>query len=248
MTIIESIKDQWRQVKEKPRKERWAYFWDYYKWHTIILLLVIAALVQGIISMTTRKDVVFTGYVLNCSVADSDDDFWQGFYEVAGINSKKEEIAVYNDLYLRKGQEMKNAEVFARIMSGISMQEADFIVGQPEQFRPFAYHTSKILIDLREFLDEETLKKYADRLYYIDGAVLQQLSKPVGQEVGPIIYPDPTNPKVMEDPIPVGIDVTDRTAFRESYYCEPEAVVYIGIINNTARPELTRQFIDYLFS
>lgn len=253
MTIVESIKDQWRQVKEKPRKERWEYLWDYYKWHAIIFLLVIAILTQCVISMVNHKDAVFTGYILNCSVAGKDEDFLNGFYEYAGINADKEEAAIYTDLTLYDGQSKKNAETFHRIMAGVAIQDADFVVGQPDAFRPCAYHTSKIMVDLREFLDAETLEKLSDRLYYIDGAVLDQLIKPVGESVGPVIYPNPRKPEIMDDPIPVGIDISDRAALRDSYYYTTEdtvddTVVYIGIIANTARPELARQFIDYLFS
>lgn len=252
MTILESIKDQWRQVKEKPKKERWEYIWDYYKWHIVIVLLAIAILTQCTISIINHKDAVFTGFILNCSVAGKDEDFVQGFYEYAGIDAKKEEAAIYTDLYLRENQPKKNAETFHRIMGGVAIQDADFIVGQPETFRPCAYHTTKILADLREFLDAETLEKYADRLYYIDGAVLEQLIKPVGETIGPVIYPDPKKPEIMDDPIPVGIDIGDRAAIRDSYYYFPDTTadttLYIGVFVNTARPELTRQFIDYIFS
>ena len=253
MTIVESIKDQWQQMQEKPKKERWAYIWDYYKWHIVIFLLVIVLLVQGVIALVNHKDAVFTGFVLNCSVSGKSDDFIQGFYEYAGINTDKEEAAIYTDMYLRDGQSKKNAEVFHRIMAGVAIQDADFIVGQPDTFQPCAYHTSKIMVDLREFLDAETLEKYADRLYYIDGAVLEQLDKPVGEAVGQVIYPNPRKPEIMDDPIPVGIDISDRAAIRDAYYFTTEdtvddTVVYIGIIANTARPELTRQFLDYIFS
>ena len=232
---------------QKPKKERWEYFWDYYKWHVIIFLLVIAISVQGIINLINHKDAIFTGYVLNCSTADSDEDFLQGFYDFAGIDSSKEEAAFYTDMYIREGQSQTNAEVFNRIMAGVAIGDGDVIIGKPEPFRPCAYHTSRILVDLREFLDQETLEKLSDRLYYIDGAVLQQLSKPVGEEIGQVFYPDPRKPEIMDDPIPVGIDVSDRVALRESYYYESDAVVYLGFMGNSTRKDLALQFLNYLF-
>ena len=87
MTIAEYTKSQIKKVMEQPKEERLAYFWDYFKWHAIIFVLVIALLVQGILSIVNRKETVFTGFLLNCSVIDQDQTFLQGFYEYAGINS-----------------------------------------------------------------------------------------------------------------------------------------------------------------
>lgn len=250
MTISESIKSQYQKIMERPKEERLAYFWDYYKWHAIIFLLVIAALIQCTIGIINRKTTVFTGYILNCTATTKDEDFLQGFYDYAGIDSANEEAAIYTDMYLHPGKNQKNAEVFQRIMAGISIHDADFIVGQPEAFQMCAYNTGKIFADLRNFLDTETLEQFSDRLYYIDGAILQRLNAPVGEAVDPdaIIYPNPNKPEAMEDPIPVGISVGDREALRASYYHSPDTVLYMGVIVNTQKPELTKQFISYLFS
>ena len=103
-------------------------------------------------------------------------------------------------------------------------------------------------MDLRKFLDAETLETFADRLYYVDGAVIEKLSVPAGElQDTSIPIPDPTKPEAMEDPIPVGIDVSDRTDFQTAYYF-PDTVLYLGVITNTPRQELTAQFIQYLFS
>ena len=51
MTIFEHIKKQHREMKDKSKKERWSYFLDYYKWHALAVLLAIAILVQGIVSI-----------------------------------------------------------------------------------------------------------------------------------------------------------------------------------------------------
>ena len=250
MTIIESIKSQHKKIMDRPNEERWEYFWDYYKWHAIILVLLIVILIYSIVSIANHKDTVFTGYLMNCSVTADDEAFLQGFYDYAGIDSENEEAAIYTDMFLRKGQTSKNTEVFQRIMAGIAINDADFIAGPPEPFQMCAYNTARIFADLRDFLDAETLEKFSDRLYYIDGAVVQQLSAPVGEAVDPdaVIYPNPHKPENMQDPIPVAIDVSDRVNLRDSYYYSPDTTLYLGVISNTARSELVRQFIDYVFS
>lgn len=247
MTIFEHIKKQHENIKSKPKEERWSYFWDYYKWHTLAVILAIAILIQGVVSIVNKKEIVFSGILLNCMLNIDDDAFLEGFYHHAGIDGKKQEAAFYTDILLTDKNTKTDVTSFQRIMAGIATKETDFIVGQKENFQLCAYNTSRMLKDLRTFLDADTLTQFADRLYYIDGAVLEKLSAPVGELQDPNIkIPDPTKPEAMEDPIPVGIDVSDRKDFQSAYYF-PDTTLYLGVITNTTRPELTKDFISYLF-
>lgn len=250
MKLFESLKASRNKIMEQPKGERFSYFWDYYKWPAIIAVVLVITLIQTTITIVNRKETVFTGYILNSTATTKDEEFLQGFFDYASLDSSKAEAAIYSDLYLHPGKSQKNAEVFQRIMAGIAINDADFVVGLEEPFRMCAYNTSRIFVDLRKFLDAETLEKFSHRLYYIDGALLEKLSAPVGETVNTagIIYPNPTKPELMEDPIPVGLAVGDREALRASYYYHPDTVLYLGVITNTQRPELTRQFIDYIFS
>ena len=250
MKLFEKLKDSWKTIMEQPKGERFSYFWDYYKWPAIIALVLVIAMIQTGISIANRKETVFTGYILNSTATAKDTEFLQGFFDYAGLDNNTQEAAIYSDMYLHQGQSQKNAETFQRIMAGITINDADFIVGQADPFRMCAYNTSRIFVDLRLFLDVETLEKYADRLYYIDGAIVEKLSVPVGESVNTagIIYPNPSKPENMEDPIPVAISVGDREALRSCYYHSPDTVLYLGVIVNTQRPELVKQFIDYIFS
>lgn len=248
MTIFEHIKKQHQNIKERPKEERWQYFLDYYKWHAVALLLAIALLIQGVVSIVNRKEIVFSGILLNCVISIDDDDFLQGFYDYADINGKKQQAAFYTDIILTDKNTKNDINSFQRIMAGIATKDTDFVVGQPENFRLCAYNTSRIFMDLREFLDAETLETLSDRLYYVDGAVIQKIAVPVGELVDSnIVIPSPTKPEAMEDPIPVGIDVSDRKDFQSAYYF-PDTKLYLGVVSNTPRTELTKQFIAYLFS
>ncbi len=248
MTIFEHIKKQHENIKSRPKEERWNYFWDYYKWHVVAVLLAIAILIQGVVSIVNRRDIVFSGILLNCIISVEDEDFLQGFYDYAGIDSKQEQAAFYTDIVLTDRNNKNDINAYQRIMAGIATKDTDFVVGQQENFQLCAYNTSRMFMDLRSFLDKDTLEQFSHRLYYIDGAILKTLSAPVGETVDTNIpYPDPTKPEAMEDPIPVGIDVSDRKDFQSAYYF-PDTTLYLGVVANTPRPELTMQFIEYLFS
>lgn len=247
MKITEYIKKEKEKIQGKPPKERLEYIWDYYKWPILGVILAIAILVQGVIGICNRKDIVFTGVVLNCKLGTKEDAFLEGFYEMAGIDAKKETASFYTDIILQKGQNQLNANSIQRIMAGIVIKDMDFIAGTTDPFQLCAYSSGNMLGDLRNFLDQDTLQKLEGRLYYIDKAVWDQVNAPLGEHVEPDLlkYPDPHNPEDMVEPIPVGIDVSDREAFINAYYL-PDSRVYIGIVPNTPRLELVLQFIDYL--
>ncbi len=249
MTIFEHIKKARENIKSQPKETRLQYFWDYYKWHLVAIVLVIALLIQGIVSFTNRKDVVFSGALLNCKIGVNDEAFLKDFYDHAGIDASAEEVAFYSDLMLKDGTNKNDVNTFQRIMAGIAVQEFDFLAGPADAFRLCAYSTSRIFVDLRGFLDEATLEKLSGRLYYVDGAFIEKLSAPVGESVDLSLAdaPDPAKPELMEDPIPVGIDVSACKAFHEAYYF-PDTTLYLGIAATTARPELAKAFIAYLFS
>ena len=250
MKLIDNLKANWKTIMEQPKKERFSYFWDYYKWPAIIAVVLVIALTSTVVNIVNRKETVFTAYVLNATGVTKDEEFLEGFFDYAGLDSEAMEAAIYTDMFLYPGQSQKNAEVFQRIMAGVAINDVDVIVGQEDPFRMCAYNTSRFLVDLREFLDADTLQKLSDRFFYIDGAIVEKLNAPLGESVNTagIIYPNPTKPELMEDPIPVGIAVGDREGLRSSYYYDPDTVLYMGVVVNTQRPELAKQFIDYLFS
>lgn len=246
MTIIEYTKQEFQKLKEKSPKERWSYFWDYYKWHTLVMLLVISVLVQGVVTIVNHKDTVFQAVLLNTNLGSDGSAFSEQFHEYANISDK--EKAVFNTgIILSKEASRDNTNAFQTLVASITLKDVDTIAGPAEPFAVCAYSAGGMLADLRNHLDADTLTRLADRLYYIDGAVLEQLNGPVGTTTSAIAYPDPRKPDTMKDPIPVGIDISDRESLRSTYY-PSDSVLYIGIAVNTMRPETAVKFIEYLWS
>lgn len=250
MKLIKRIKEDWTKVKDLPSKEKWEFFWDYYKVSAICILVLLFLLVQGIRAATYHRDIAFSGIFLNCGLTDDEGAFLDGFYEQSDIDPKSQTAAFYSDMCISTAQgSTKNNDTINRIIASISVQDTDVISGDPYSFQICAYNSSKIFVDLREFLDAETLKKYADRLYYVDASIVALIDDK-STNLKTVPYPeDPKNPENMEIPIPVGIDVSDCDAFFSTYYnhyTEERPVTYIGVVRNTLRPELAKQFLEYL--
>lgn len=236
-------------MKDKPPKERWQYFLDYYKWPAIITLLVLVFAVQTIVMVVNQKEAVISSIILNCKLGIEDDTLLQEFYEYAGVDTDTQEAVFYSDLTLSENHIQHNNTVFQRIMAGITVGNTDFIAGKDVAFQLCAYHSSQMFMDLRKFLDEETLAEISDKLYYVEQEILDYLNSPPGTELDVDLskYPDPHKPELMKNPIPVGINLSDCEVFQDAYFKE-DSTIYIGIIANAPHPEITRQFIDYLLA
>jgi len=247
MSFIDNIKEDWQKVKGKPAKEKWEFFWDYYKIPAICIVLVIVLVVQGCVSSANKKETIFSGFALNCRVSTDEDLFWDGFYEAAGISKEYQTAACYASMQIVEGQNQMNNETIQKIIANCAVREADYIIGDPYAFRTCAYTSQYLLTDLREILDAETLEKYADRIYYIDETIIDTLNSPLGEQVEPnaLEYPqDPKKPETMKKPVPVGIDVSHREDIQNAYYLD--STIFVGIVKSTARPELCKQFLEYL--
>lgn len=248
MKFTKRIKEDWQKVKDLPTKEKWEFFWDYYKIPVICILLAIVLVVQGVASVANQKQIVFSGFCINCKIGIDEKSFWPGFYETAGIDSEEQIAACYSDVQIMPGQIQLNNNTVQRIIAGCAVQDVDFIAGDPYAFQVCAYTSQQLFADLREVLDEKTLEKYAGRIYYIDESINDLLNSPLGEQVEPnaLEYPkDPKNPETMKKPIPVGIDVSDREDLQKAYYLDG-TTIYVGAVRSTARPELTKQFMEYL--
>jgi len=247
MTILQYAKKELAKLKDQPPKKRWEYIWEYYKIHLLVTLLVIVLLVQGIVTICTKKETVFTGILINTSISADSSSFMADLRDYLDVG-KKEQVSFSTNIFMTDAPADK-ATAMQSILASITIQELDMVAGPAGAFEICAYNSGNLFADLRDYLEPSDLEKYADRLYYIDGSIIKKLNAPVGTEVdlSQLTYPDPLKPETMEEPIPVGIDVSDRSAFISAYFF-PGNAYYLGMIRNTTRPETVLKFIEYLFS
>lgn len=247
MTILDYAKKEIKNLKDKPPRERWEYFLDYYKWHAVVALVVLLLIVQGIITAATHKDTVFHIALLNADLGVDGSVLAEHFEEYAGITGKKEQAVFNTGLILSKDASPENTAAFQQLMANLAVKEIDCVAGPPEPFELCAYSAGSPLADLREHLDAATLDTFADRIYYIDAAIVEQIQNATGTSFGTIKYPDPRKPETMKKPVPVGIDISDRALLSDTCYAS-QKTVYLGIAVNTTRSEMALTFIDYLWS
>lgn len=248
MALRDEIKAERKAfLKDATFKQKLAYFWDYYKVHTIIITIVIVAASNFIYHQITDPEVILNGMFLNTFGTDAEvsiTDHEQLFFEAQGIDTS-EYIAEFSDTFNITGDdatdyEMKQA-IFVRLASG----SVDFLVSPVNHIMDYAY--DEYFVDLTTILSDEQLKKYEPYFMYIDEAVIEEiaiLSKDVDNEVN-VELPDPCKPEEMEKPIPVFIDITKCEKLQQNYDYTTEKPIFAFMVN-AENIELSVEFLDYL--
>lgn len=268
-SVIEEIREQQKKAfATMTPKEKLAYFWDYYKIHTIVAIAVIVFVIAFINSYRSNKPIAFYAVMLN---ADSYGDnaavanTWsEGFMEYAGIDPAAYQVNIDTSVTISAdGGDQYEVANRQKMMAMMHAGDIHAIVADTETFEGYA--RLEYFYDLKSTFSEEELAPYADLLYYTDGAAFDAETGDTLEEMEAAqeaIYNmtiDHGDPSSMEKPVAVGIRIPQTGnrlgdsgyydyIFESDYTFQgyPSEVV-IGIPLSVEDPKLTLQFLDYLF-
>lgn len=268
-SVIEEIREQQKKAfATMTPKEKLAYFWDYYKIHTIVAIAVIVFVIAFINSYRSNKPIAFYAVMLN---ADSYGDnaavanTWsEGFMEYAGIDPAAYQINIDTSVTISAdGGDQYEVANRQKMMAMMHAGDIHAIVADTETFEGYA--RLEYFYDLNAAFSEEELAPYADLLYYTDGTAfdvetgdtLEEME--AAQEAVYSMVIDHSDPSSMEKPVAVGIRIPQTGnrlgdagyydyIFENGYTFQGyPSEVMIGIPLSVENPKLTLQFLDYLF-
>ena len=123
--------------------------------------------------------------------------------------------------------------------------DADFIVANDFVLTEFAYN--EYFFDLSEILTHEQMKIYQPYFLYYDKSVLDEINNiDYTAKTMPIIsLPNPSRPDLMEEPIPVMIDITSSEKISVLYPNSNESYA-MGFIANGKNNKKALNFLKYL--
>ena len=254
--INDEIQEQTKKFKDMSLKEKWEYFWEYYKVNVLIIVIVGAFVISMIHNFVTAKDYCFNGLLLNASMMDQE-KIAASFAEYAGLDTEKYEcyIDASSTLSYQNPSEYELA-TSQRIVALIQSKELDGMLFDAEVFYNYAFN--QVFMDLREVYTAEELAEYEGRIYYIDKAEIRRAeeSEKASSEKYTLVTLTPDeviaeaqthrDPSAMEEPIPVGIFVDDSPFAQKSKAYLGVVPIY-GISTTSQRVEVSKQFLDYLF-
>ncbi len=235
-------------LKHGTWKQKAAYIWEYYKWHIIIPIVVIIAIVSFIINVITAPDILLNGVMLNVfhtEASVSTDELLTDFYKKQEIDSKEEKINLNTSLYYSVDDISGNYQSLQALMAWHGAGQLDFLSGDVSALTDLAYRS--YFIDLRECLTEEQIAAYEPYFLYIDYDFLLERSEKVNnmEDVSSLEYPDSAKPEEMSDPIPVMIDMTQSKKLNEVYDGLSDTLAF-GITSDKEHKEMVSAFLDYL--
>ncbi len=268
-SVIEEIREQQKKAfATMTPKEKLAYFWDYYKIHTIAVAAVIVFVVSLVNSYRSSKPTAFYAVLINADTYDDNAaaaNAWnEGFMEYADIDPESYQVNIDTSIGISSGGG-DQYEVASRQKMMAMMHAGDIhaILADTEIFEGYA--RLEYFYDLTAVFTEEELAPYADLLYYTDGAAfdadtgdsLEELE--AAQEAVYSMVIDHGDPSSMEKPVAVGIRIPqtgnrlgdsgyyDYISERDYTFQGYPSEIVIGIPLSVENPEITLQFINYLF-
>ena len=248
MAVMDEFKQERDSIKNGTFKQKFSYFWCYYKWHVICSVLAVVIVVSFVHSVITRKDVGFYAVMLNGFAYDSAEQYSAELTEFFELDPKEYEVifdtGMFIDYNSRDQRTMASAQ---KLMVYMTTGDVDIMVSDTTSLQHYSYIDS--FIDLREFLTPEQVEKYQSRFYYIDKRVIDSKNSEDPNDAQYMFdYPeDPKDPTTMADPVPVGIYVDDQTEFTENFIYERKDLV-LTVPATTKKPDMVRKYIDHIFA
>ena len=249
MPVMDEYRKEREAIKHASNKEKWKYFWDYYKWHTIGVVVAIISICGVIYTFVTKQEIALYAAVINGYAATEETSTQVEEFELEILSELKKDPKDYSanvdySLYMDfTAQDMSFVTSQQKLVTLMSANEIDNVVTDADTFGNLG--KNGIYMDLRECLSEAEIMEYEDDFYYMDLKDLIEMDIAVQNMDEEYMYPeyDPYAPETMEEPIPVGILLDADSRLRQLYDFNGNEIV-IGVVMNSERLESAKTFLD----
>jgi hypothetical protein len=237
-------------------KQKVAYYWEYYRFHALIALAVLAVGINIVSFVINQKPYSFYGLMLNAFELDGA-SLQGAFSDFAGLDEQKTACFIDTQSYLNIDElDQYNIASIQRILALISAGDLDVIVSDGPTFIYLA--EGEMLMDLRAVLSAEEITRYEEYFFYIDQAAIERRNNDENLviDVNPAVkspeekvseLEERRDPTQMENPVPVGIFVNE-TAFIKKSGAYPNYTPVYGIAVSSQRLETAKQYLEFLFT
>lgn len=168
--ILQKLKTEFYNDREKLQGKTLAqklrYYFMYYKVPFIIILAVVLIIISVCHARSNNLDMAFHAYFINAENTISDEIFENDLAEIYQIDTEKEQVLIDSSMYFG-GSSMTAVSSTEKFASEINTSLLDACVMPEEYFLTYAREGA--FDDLSNYLSDETMTAYADRLVYNDG-------------------------------------------------------------------------------
>lgn len=249
MPVMDEFKEERAALKHGTPKQKFSYFVEYYKWHVVAGVLILAFLISIIHHMLTNKDTAFYAAYINALSVGSSEEHLQAFAAYAGIDMDTYDLKIDDTLYMDLDTPSQDTMATSqKLMAYMAAGEIDVFLSDEAIIQQYAYNEG--FYDLREILSQEQLDRYEPYFFYMDQTVAEALdnarSDPNYDYTQGPAMPDPKDPDAMDRPIPVGIYLDKADSLSELYYFNGGSPGIIAVAITSSRADTAVKYIDYL--
>ncbi len=220
-SVMDEIRAQHQKMKGKTPKEKFLYFWDYYRIPTIVAI-VIAALVGNLIyTIVTAKDTAFAVVLINGYTDTDTEAYMSGFETFAQIDTKEYSTNMEANFTIDPQSSDQYAMAnLQKLMALVAAKELDVIIADEDTLLNYAQ--AGYFYDLNDVLSQETLAKYEGSFLYYD-------------------LPEDTKGEV-----PVAVRVTEVPLLAQTQAYAHYEDAWLGVVVNSENLEYLEDFLRYL--
>lgn len=242
MTSTEAMIYQLKNLKGKPFKQKMEHIISYFWLPIVITLAILIGLGSYIVQLVTMKDTALSVICLN-TYADNAlaNAYVTEFADNAGINLEEYEVFISTDLTLDDQDLTTSYNTAQVILAQVAAHSVDMLAGDLETATLYFYQ--EMFWELDQVLSPEQIEKYADYFLYADMAVVRQFQEEL--EEAPV-FPDPTKPEEMAEPVAVALLVPMDSGFRENCYTHRKTDIAMGIVANAPNLDNVLAFLEYI--
>ena len=263
MAVRDEIREQQKKLKGQGFKAHWDYFWEYYKIHTIVVIVALFFIVTLVRDMLNKKPYALYAIFVNSQGIEIQNFLQDGFAEYAGIDTKSESVLVDTSAnVITSSIDTTTVATSEKIMALIAASELDVFVSDVSV--SYHYASQETFMDLRDVFDADELEALSDRLFYVDKGYIDYLASEeytdyittgkfdhdnryavMADEYNQTFTYTLVDPDTMDDPIPVGIMLGDSKVLGECG-AYPDNGAIAAVVVNSERTDNAKAFIHYL--
>lgn len=239
--IHDEINEQKKKFRDMTPKQKWGYFWDYYKIPAFVAVFVLFfAVTFGRDYMEARKETLLYAALIGSNTMTDTEQLSEAFAAYAGIDLGENHVVFDSSIQPSASNYNMNIAATQKMMALVSAGILDAALTTEELFAP--YTDAGYFADLRTVLSAEQLAAYEDSLYYYtyDPEAARKKAEASGAE-----YTESTGPYNTLEPVPVGIRLTKLHNLPEDTF--PPADEYIlGFCVNSTHTEGAVSLLQFL--
>lgn len=149
------------------KKQKIEYIWDYYKWHIIVVVAILAAIGSLIHHYATYKETVLDVIMINSNYTFTNETpGLEDYYDIIQLKPKTEKVSVDASLTFSESDAYSTNYYSDQTLSlRLSVGGSDILFSNESVFTQYA--SLHCFTDLTTVLTEEELAEWADLLVYV---------------------------------------------------------------------------------